>query len=106
MHIASNVEGTILPNKDALDVFCATFPAGTAPPKYERCRSLMMKPMRSIWRFSRLSRHGNMDTAIAIRTAVMRRGKIHIQAGAGVVTDSVAGGVGGNQQKSLSWLKR
>lgn len=95
MHIASNVEGEILPDKDALDVFCATFPAGTlsGAPKIRAMQIIdEVEPVRRTvfgGSVGYLGWHGNMDTAIAIRTAVMRRGKIHIQAGAGVVADSV-----------------
>ncbi|MBF0657123.1 anthranilate synthase component I [Psychrobacter sp. NG25] len=95
MHIASNVEGTILPDKDALDVFCATFPAGTltGAPKIRAMQIIdELEPVRRTvfgGAVGYLGWHGNMDTAIAIRTAVMRRGKIHIQAGAGVVADSI-----------------
>ena len=95
MHIASNVEGTVSPGKDALDVFCATFPAGTlsGAPKIRAMQIIdEVEPVRRTvfgGSVGYLGWHGNMDTAIAIRTAVMRRGKIHIQAGAGVVADSV-----------------
>ncbi|MGP9636678.1 anthranilate synthase component I family protein [Psychrobacter sp. AOP3-A1-26] len=95
MHLASNVEGTILPDKDALDVFCATFPAGTLSgiPKIRAMQIIdEIEPVRRTvfgGAVGYLGWHGNMDTAIAIRTAVRRRGKIHIQAGAGIVADSV-----------------
>lgn len=95
MHIASNVEGTILSDKDALDVFCATFPAGTlsGAPKIRAMQIIdEIEPVRRTvfgGSVGYLGWHGNMDTAIAIRTAVMRRGEIHIQAGAGIVADSV-----------------
>ncbi|MEN6670021.1 anthranilate synthase component I [Psychrobacter sp. B38] len=95
MHIASNVEGTVLPDKDALDVFCATFPAGTlsGAPKIRAMQIIdEIEPVRRTvfgGSVGYLGWHGNMDTAIAIRTAVMRRGEIHIQAGAGVVADSI-----------------
>ena len=95
MHIASNVEGRISPDKDALDVFCATFPAGTltGAPKIRAMQIIdEIEPVRRTvfgGSVGYLGWHGNMDTAIAIRTAVMRRGEIHIQAGAGVVADSV-----------------
>lgn len=95
MHIASNVEGTIRPDKDALDVFCATFPAGTlsGAPKIRAMQIIdEIEPVRRTvfgGSVGYLGWHGNMDTAIAIRTAVMRRGEIHIQAGTGVVADSV-----------------
>lgn len=95
MHIASNVEGDILPDKDALDVFCATFPAGTLTdaPKIRAMQIIdELEPLRRTvfgGAIGYLGWHGNMDSAIAIRTAVMRRGKIHIQAGAGVIADSI-----------------
>ena len=95
MHIASNVEGTIRADKDALDVFCATFPAGTlsGTPKIRAMQIIdEIEPVRRTvfgGSVGYLGWNGNMDTAIAIRTAVMRRGEIHIQAGAGVVADSV-----------------
>lgn len=95
MHLASNVEGTILPDKDALDVFCATFPAGTLSgiPKIRAMKIIdEIEPVRRTvfgGAVGYLGWHGNMDTAIAIRAAVRRRGKIHIQAGAGIVADSV-----------------
>lgn len=95
MHIASNVEGTIAKDKDALDVFCATFPAGTlsGAPKIRAMQIIdEVEPVRRTvfgGSVGYLGWHGNMDTAIAIRTAVMRRGQIHVQAGAGVVADSV-----------------
>ncbi|GAF56372.1 anthranilate synthase, aminase component [Psychrobacter sp. JCM 18901] len=95
MHIASNVEGTIRADKDALDVFCATFPAGTlsGTPKIRAMQIIdEIEPVRRTvfgGSVGYLGWNGNMDTAIAIRTAVMRRGEIHIQAGAGVVADSI-----------------
>ncbi|MGY8858054.1 MAG: anthranilate synthase component I family protein, partial [Pseudomonadales bacterium] len=95
MHIASNIEGTIRADKDALDVFCATFPAGTlsGAPKIRAMQIIdEIEPVRRTvfgGSVGYLGWNGNMDTAIAIRTAVMRRGEIHIQAGAGVVADSV-----------------
>lgn len=94
MHIASNVEGVVAKDKDALDVFCATFPAGTlsGAPKIRAMQIIdEIEPVRRTvfgGSVGYLGWHGNMDTAIAIRTAVMRRGQIHIQAGAGVVADS------------------
>lgn len=94
MHIASNVEGQIKPDIDALDVFCATFPAGTlsGAPKIRAMQIIdEIEPVRRTvfgGSVGYLGWHGNMDTAIAIRTAVLRKGKVHIQAGAGVVADS------------------
>ncbi|MDO4450497.1 MAG: anthranilate synthase component I [Moraxella sp.] len=94
MHIASNVEGTVSADKDALDVFCATFPAGTlsGAPKIRAMQIIdEVEPVRrSVFggAVGYLGWHGNMDTAIAIRTAVLKDGQVHIQAGAGVVADS------------------
>ncbi|WII95500.1 chorismate-binding protein [Moraxella haemolytica] len=94
MHIASNVEGVVSADKDALDVFCATFPAGTlsGAPKIRAMQIIdEVEPVRrSVFGGSvgYLGWSGNMDTAIAIRTAVLKDGQVHIQAGAGVVADS------------------
>ena len=94
MHIASNVEGRVRADKDALDVFCATFPAGTlsGAPKIRAMQIIdEIEPVRrSIFggAVGYLGWSGNMDTAIAIRTAVLKNGQVHIQAGAGVVVDS------------------
>lgn len=96
MHIASNVEGTVAADKDALDVFCATFPAGTlsGAPKIRAMQIIdEIEPVRrSVFggAVGYLGWMGNMDTAIAIRTAVLKDGRVHIQAGAGVVADSDA----------------
>lgn len=94
MHIASNVEGRVRQDVDALDVFCATFPAGTlsGAPKIRAMQIIdEVEPVRRTvfgGAIGYLGWHGNMDTAIAIRTAVMKDGQIHVQAGAGVVADS------------------
>lgn len=94
MHIASNVEGVVRADKDALDVFCATFPAGTlsGAPKIRAMQIIdEVEPVRrSVFggAVGYLGFLGNMDTAIAIRTAVLKDGQVHIQAGAGVVADS------------------
>lgn len=94
MHIASNVEGQIKADVDALDVFCATFPAGTlsGAPKIRAMQIIdEVEPVRRTifgGAIGYLGWHGNMDTAIAIRTAVMKDGQVHVQAGAGVVADS------------------
>ncbi|OOS02779.1 anthranilate synthase component 1 [Moraxella cuniculi DSM 21768] len=94
MHIASNVEGVVRDDVDALDVFCATFPAGTlsGAPKIRAMQIIdEVEPVRRTvfgGAVGYVGWHGNMDTAIAIRTAVMKDGKVHVQAGAGVVADS------------------
>lgn len=95
MHIVSNVQGDLLADKDAFDVVRATFPAGTlsGAPKVRAMEIIEeLEPVRrevyggavGYFSFS-----GNMDLAIAIRTLVVRDGKIHLQAGAGIVADSV-----------------
>ena len=95
MHIVSNVEGEVSDGMDALDVFRATFPAGTlsGAPKIRAMEIIdELEPVRrGVFggAVGYLGWHGEMDTAIAIRTGVIRRGKIHVQAGAGVVADSV-----------------
>lgn len=94
MHIASNVQGKILDNKDALEVFCSTFPAGTlsGAPKIRAMQIIdEVEPVRRTvfgGAVGYIGFDGNMDTAIAIRTAVLKEGGVHIQAGAGVVADS------------------
>ena len=95
MHIVSNVEGKMLPDHTAMDVLRATFPAGTVSgaPKVRAMEIIdELEPVkRGIYAgaVGYLSWSGNMDTAIAIRTAVIKDGKLHIQAGAGVVADSI-----------------
>lgn len=95
MHIVSNVEGKLLPGKDAIDVLRAVFPAGTlsGAPKIRAMEIIHdLEPVkRGIYggAVGYLAWNGDMDTAIAIRTAVIKDGQLHIQAGAGVVADSV-----------------
>lgn len=95
MHIVSNVEGQVREGLDALDVFKATFPAGTlsGAPKIRAMEIIdELEPVkRGVFggAVGYLGWHGEMDTAIAIRTAVIRAGQVHVQAGAGVVADSV-----------------
>jgi anthranilate synthase component 1 len=95
MHIVSNVEATLLPGKDAIDVLRAVFPAGTlsGAPKIRAMEIIEdLEPVkRGIYggAVGYLDWSGDMDTAIAIRTAVLKDGQLHIQAGAGVVADSV-----------------
>jgi anthranilate synthase component 1 len=94
MHIVSNVEGKLKPGMSAMDVLRATFPAGTVSgaPKIRAMEIIdELEPVkRGIYAgaVGYLAWNGNMDTAIAIRTAVIKSGKLHIQAGAGVVYDS------------------
>jgi anthranilate synthase component 1 len=95
MHIVSNVNGQIQPDMSAMDVLRATFPAGTVSgaPKIRAMEIIdELEPVkRGIYAgaVGYLGWHGNMDTAIAIRTAVIKDGKLFVQAGAGVVADSV-----------------
>lgn len=95
MHIVSNVTGKLKPDMDAMDVLRATFPAGTVSgaPKIRAMEIIdEMEPVkRGIYSgaVGYLSWNGNMDTAIAIRTAVIKDNQLSIQAGAGIVYDSV-----------------
>ena len=95
MHIVSNVVGKILPNMSAIDVLRATFPAGTVSgaPKIRAMEIIdELEPVkRGIYSgaIGYLAWNGNMDTAIAIRTAVVKDETLHIQAGAGIVYDSI-----------------
>lgn len=95
MHIVSNVTGKIKPNISAMDTLRATFPAGTlsGAPKIRAMEIIdELEPVkRGVYggAVGYMSWNGNMDTAIAIRTAVIKDDVLHIQAGAGVVYDSV-----------------
>jgi len=95
MHIVSNVTGALRPDMDAIDVLRATFPAGTVSgaPKVRAMEIIEeLEPTRRgvyAGAVGYLSWAGNMDTAIAIRTAVIKDGTLYIQAGAGIVADSV-----------------
>jgi anthranilate synthase component 1 len=95
MHIASNVTGRLRPETTSMDALRATFPAGTVSgaPKIRAMEIIdELEPVkRGIYSgaVGYLSWHGNMDTAIAIRTAVIKDQVLHIQAGAGIVYDSV-----------------
>lgn len=94
MHITSNVTGRLKPGLDAIDVLRAALPAGTlsGAPKIRAMEIIdELEPVkRGIYggAIGYLAWNGNMDTAIAIRTAVIKDEKIYIQAGAGVVADS------------------
>ena len=95
MHIVSNVTGTLKAGKNAFDVLAATFPAGTVSgaPKIRAMEIINeLEPVkRGIYAgaVGYISWSGNLDTAIAIRTAVIKNETLHIQAGAGIVYDSV-----------------
>jgi anthranilate synthase component I len=95
MHIVSNVTGRLIPGESAIDVLRATFPAGTVSgaPKIRAMEIINeLEPVkRGVYAgaVGYLAWNGNMDTAIAIRTAVIKDGTLHIQAGAGIVYDSI-----------------
>ncbi len=96
MHIASDVSGRLRSDKNAFDVLRATFPAGTlsGAPKVRAMQIIdELEPTRrgpyggAIGYFSF---NGNLDTCITLRTIVVKNGMAYVQAGAGVVADSVA----------------
>jgi len=95
MHIVSNVTGELAAGRDAVDVLRATFPAGTlsGAPKVRAMEIIdeLEPTKRGIYSgaVGYIGWNGNMDTAIAIRTAVIKDQTLHIQAGAGIVADSV-----------------
>ncbi|WP_411728294.1 anthranilate synthase component I [Methyloglobulus sp.] len=95
MHIVSNVTGQLQSGKNAFDVLAATFPAGTVSgaPKIRAMEIINeLEPVkRGIYSgaVGYIAWSGNLDTAIAIRTAVIKDNMLHIQAGAGIVYDSV-----------------
>ncbi len=95
MHIVSNVIGELKAGMDAVDVLRATFPAGTVSgaPKVRAMEIIeQLEPTRrGIYSgaVGYVGWNGNMDTAIAIRTAVIKDKTLYIQAGAGIVADSV-----------------
>jgi anthranilate synthase component 1 len=95
MHIVSNVEGTLKPGLDAMDVLRATFPAGTlsGAPKVRALEIIdeLEPTRRGVYggAVGYLGFDGNMDMAIAIRTAVIQNQTLHVQAGGGIVADSV-----------------
>jgi anthranilate synthase component 1 len=94
MHIVSNVEARLQGGLAALDVLRASFPAGTVSgaPKVRAMEIIdELEPVkRGIYAgaVGYLGFQGDMDLAIAIRTAVVKDGQIHVQAGAGIVADS------------------
>ncbi|MEL0169709.1 MAG: anthranilate synthase component I [Pseudomonadaceae bacterium] len=95
MHIVSNVQGQLKPELTAMDALRAILPAGTlsGAPKIRAMEIIdELEPVKrgvyggavGYWAWN-----GNMDTAIAIRTAVIKDGELHVQAGGGIVADSV-----------------
>ncbi|MEP3857623.1 MAG: anthranilate synthase component I [Porticoccus sp.] len=95
MHIISNVTAQVIPGTTAIDVLRATLPAGTlsGAPKIRAMEIIdELEPVkRGVYggAVGYIGWNGNMDTAIAIRTAVIKDGKLYVQAGAGIVADSV-----------------
>ncbi len=95
MHIVSNVEARLKEGLDAVDVLRATFPAGTVSgaPKVRAMEIIdeLEPDKRGVYAgaVGYIGWNGNMDTAISIRTAVIKDGMLHIQAGAGIVADSI-----------------
>jgi len=95
MHICSRVESAILPGYDGLNAVEAVLPAGTlsGAPKIRACEIIeeLEPEPRGLYggAIGYLDFTGNMDTCIAIRMAVKRGDKVHIQAGGGIVADSV-----------------
>ena len=96
MHIVSSVEGDLAPGKTPVDVFRATFPAGTlsGAPKPRALEIIDdLEPIRrGVYGgvVGYISLHGDSDLAIAIRTVTIADGMAHVQAGAGLVADSKA----------------
>ena len=95
MHIVSNVEGTIKNKLSAIDVLKASFPAGTVSgaPKVRAMEIIneLEKTKRGVYSgaVGYLGFDGDMNVAIAIRTAVIKDNVLYVQAGAGIVSDSV-----------------
>jgi anthranilate synthase component 1 len=95
MHLVSTVVGQLAPDRTAYDALAATFPAGTlsgAPkPRAMEIIDDLEPSRRGVYGgiVGYLDFAGDLDTAIAIRTAVIRDGVAYVQAGAGIVADSV-----------------
>ena len=98
MHLSSNVEGRLRPGLDALDALVAGFPAGTltGAPKIRAMEIIdeLEPTRRGIYAgcIGYFAANGTMDTCIGLRTAVVKDGTMHVQAGGGVVADSTAEG--------------
>ncbi len=95
MHIVSQVEGQLAPERTAFDLMRATFPAGTVSGAPKIRAMQLIAEMEGTQRGSYagalgyFSYNGNLDSCITLRTALVKDGRVHIQAGAGVVADSV-----------------
>ncbi len=94
MHIVSNVEGEIDGRRDAMDALRGAFPAGTVSgaPKVRAMQIIdeLEPEKRGVYAgaIGYFSANGSMDTCIALRTAIVKDGTMHVQAGAGIVADS------------------
>ena len=96
MHIVSNVVGRLADDRDAIDALFAGFPAGTVSgaPKVRACEIIAQLEPETRGAYAGgvgyFGPDGNMDSCIVLRTAVLRDGVMHVQAGAGIVADSNA----------------
>ncbi|HRJ69866.1 MAG TPA: chorismate-binding protein, partial [Beijerinckiaceae bacterium] len=94
MHIVSNVEGTLAPGRDAIDALVAGFPAGTVSgaPKVRAMEIIdeLERDKRGPYAgcIGYFSADGALDSCIVLRTAIVKDGVMHVQAGAGIVHDS------------------
>ncbi len=94
MHIVSNVVGRLAPEKDALDALFAGFPAGTVSgaPKVRACEIIAELEPETRGAYAGgvgyFGPDGSMDSCIVLRTAIVKDGQMHVQAGAGIVADS------------------
>ena len=98
MHIVSNVEGRLRPDRNAYDVMRATFPPAPSAAA-RRCARMQIinsceKNKRGVYAgaVGYFGFDGNLDSCIALRTVVLKDGKAYVQAGAGVVADSTPEG--------------
>src|SRR3546814_9909584 len=93
MHIVSNVIGRLSPGKDAIDALFAGFPAGTVSgaPKVRACQIIAELEVDARGPYAGgvgyFAPDGNMDSCIVLRTAIVKDGEMHVQAGAGLVAD-------------------
>jgi anthranilate synthase component 1 len=94
MHIVSNVEGELDPKYDGIDALMAGFPAGTVSgaPKVRAMQIIdeLEPERRGIYGgcIGYIAANGEVDTCIALRTAIVKDGTLYVQAGGGVVADS------------------
>jgi anthranilate synthase component I len=94
MHIVSNVVGQMMPDKDAIDALFAGFPAGTVSgaPKVRACEIIAELEPETRGAYAGgvgyFGPDGSMDSCIVLRTAIVKDGMMHVQAGAGIVADS------------------